>query len=204
MTTQSSRLARTSAGLIAFIATIALAVQVTVDTTRDGSVLLAAVNMLRFFTIWSNCAVAVILGLIAAGRPVGARVLLALATAIAIVALVYHALLAALVHPEGINWWTDQTFHSLIPALTVVWWLGFSATGPGQFRNLPWVVIAPILYSIVILTAARWTDFYPYFFLNVDRFGWPAVILNMVGLGAGFVIMGALLLAARTGVRRLA
>lgn len=56
MDTPSPPFARPAAALIALMALGSLVLQITLNFDRDGSVLAAAGNLLRYFTIWSNLA----------------------------------------------------------------------------------------------------------------------------------------------------
>jgi hypothetical protein len=151
----------------------------------------------RFFTIWSNFAGGVVMLWIAAGRPISQRVTFALATALTIVALVYHALLAADHHPVELDWWTNLNFHTIIPAAFILWWTVFSDRAHLTWRSLPWVMVFPILYSAFALIYGANTGFYAYFFLDLPSLGWGQMLINMTGLSAFFVLMGAVLLGLR-------
>ncbi|WP_095011377.1 Pr6Pr family membrane protein [Tsuneonella mangrovi] len=202
MTETYSHKARIAAAAIASLEIIALSLQTGLGTARDGSALLAIAGMFRFFTIWTNFAVAILLGLVALGRNVSDRVLLSLETAIAIVAIVYHLLLAQLMHETGAGWWTNQVFHSAAPVLTIGWWLAFSRGRMAEWRDVWWVMAAPIVYTATILAIAQHTHFYPYFFLDVAQFGWARVGFNIIGLGIGFLLMGAALLGIGRAITR--
>lgn len=188
---------RLTAAAISLAIAAALVLQTTLNLERDGSPLVAFALLLRYFTIWSNLAAALLLGWIAAGRQVPQAVLFALATALTIVAIVYWALLAADHHPVGLDRITNQIFHSLAPAATIGWWLVF-ARGPAQAtRGLAAVVVAPIIYTVVVLAYGSVSGFYPYFFLDRARFGWAQIAFNVTGLAMFFLAMGALLLGLR-------
>ena len=191
--------ARISAAVIGALALVTLALQTTINLERDGSPLVSFVLLLRFFTIWSNLAAALVMLWIAASKPVSERVTFALATALTIVGLVYHALLAADHHPVGLDWWTNLMFHTIIPAAFVLWWLVFSDRAHLTWRSLPLVMIFPVLYSAFALIYGAISGFYAYFFLDLPALGWLPLLINMLGLSAFFAAMGAVLL----GLRRL-
>lgn len=195
-----SRTARATAAIVALIVLASLALQTTLNLERDGSPLVAFALLLRFFTIWTNFAAGLILGWVAWRGRMEPRVLFALATAIAIVALVYHGVLAADHHPVGLDWWTNQMFHSLIPAATIGWWLAFSRPSAMGWRSLPWVMVVPVIYTVFAQVVGATSGFYPYFFLDLPALGWPMLLANLVGLSLFFMAIAALLL----GIRRLA
>ncbi len=192
-----SSTSRICAALIGFGAIGTIALQTTINTEPGTSALENFALLFRFFTIWSNFAGGAIMFWVATDRPVSERVTFALATALTIVALVYHALLAADHHPVGLDWWTNLMFHTLIPAATVTWWIVFSDRAHLTWRSLPWVMVFPILYSVFALIYGAKTGFYAYFFLDLPSLGWVQMLINMTGLSAFFVAMGAALLGAR-------
>ena len=178
--------------------------QVAINADRNGGVLVSFLLLFRYFTLWTNVACGIVLALVALRGRMSAALLFALATAIAIVAIVYHVLLAGQHHPTGWDWWTNLMFHTLLPLATVLWWLAFGREASGGWRSL-WVVIPwPILYSVFAILYGLATGFYPYFFLNLPELGWGLLIAWLVGLAAVFVALGALLRALRllVGIRR--
>ena len=197
-----SSIARVCAALIGVCAIGTIALQTTINTEPGTSPLENFALLFRFFTIWSNFAGGMVMLWIAAGRPISDRATFALATALTIVALVYHALLAADHHPVGLDWWTNLMFHTLIPAAAVAWWIVFSDRAHLTWRSLPWVMLFPILYSVFALIYGAKTGFYAYFFLDLPSLGWVQMLINMTGLSAFFVAMGAALLGLRKLLRR--
>ena len=202
MDRQFSGLARTLAAIIGFAALATLALQTTINTEPGTSALENFGLLFRFFTIWSNFAGGLVMLWIAAGRPISERAIFAFATALTIVALVYHALLASDHHPVGLDWWTNLNFHTLIPAAFVGWWLAFSDRETLSWRSLPWVMVFPIIYTIFALIYGAISGFYAYFFLDLPSLGWAQMLINMTGLSLFFVVMGAALLGLRKLVRR--
>jgi hypothetical protein len=191
--------ARSLAALIAVVILCALALQTTLNLDRDGTPLVAFGLLLRYFTIWSNLAAALIMGRIALGGRVPQPVLFALVTALTIVSLVYWSLLAADHHPIGLDRLTNQVFHTFGPWATIGWWVAFAPTQAISRRALPGVMIAPVLYTVFALANGAMTGFYPYFFLDRSKFGWAQIAFNITGLALFFLAMGGLLL----GIKRL-
>ena len=190
---------RTIAAIISLAAFIGLVVQSTLNLERDGSPLVSFALLLRYFTIWSNLAAAVLFAWIAFKGSIHRAVPFALATALTIVAIVYHALLAADHHPVGLDWYTNQMHHTVIPAATVGWWLAFTRPLDNGWKDLPLVMIAPVIYTVFALVYGEMSGFYAYFFLDVPQYGYGRVFANIAGLALVFMLFGALLL----GLRRL-
>jgi len=194
-----SRTARLIAAAIGMLALASLALQTAINLESDGSPLVSFALLLRFFTIWSNLAAGLILLWVAAGKGIGERVPFVLATALGVVALVYHALLAADHDPVGLDWWTNLAFHTVVPAATIFWWIAWSDRAQLTWRSLPLVTPAPVAYTIFALVYGAASGFYPYFFLDLPSVGWLQLLFNITGLALFFVAMGAILL----GLRRL-
>ena len=191
--------ARKAAGAVAILTFATLALQTTIN---EGSALVAFAMLFRFFTIWSNFAAGVIMGLVAIGRRVPPWVQFALATALTQVGFVYHALLAADHHPVGLDWWTNLAFHTIIPVSVILWWLINSRGDGATWRTIPTAMIAPIIYTGFALIYGEISGFYPYFFLDLPQFGWIRVLLNIAGLSLFFMALGGVLLGLRALLNR--
>ena len=200
MHSQFAPIARIFAALIALTVMATLIIQTNLNLDRDGSPLAAFGLLMRFFTIWTNFAAGLIMGWIAWRGRTDERVTFALATAITIVAVIYHALLAADHHPDGPGWWTNQMFHSAIPVATLGWWFAFSRPSQMGWRSLPWVMVVPVIYTVFAQIVGALSGFYPYFFLDLPKLGWAMLLVNLVGLSLFFMAVAAVLL----GIRRLA
>lgn len=195
MIVSHSSLSRRVAGLISIAAFIAIGVQTVIN--EGNNPLLNLALLLRYFTIWSNMAAALLLGWVAVRGKMDARIAFALATAMAMVGIVYHLLLSADHHPVGWDWYTNQMHHTVVPLATVFWWLAFSGVKATGWRSLPIVIAVPILYTGFALVVGEMTGFYPYFFLDLPEIGWGQLLLNVAGLGLIFMVFGALLMGMR-------
>ena len=196
----SSPFARPAAAIIAIAALGALALQTTLNLERDGSPFVSAGLLLRFFTIWGNLAAGLVMGWIALRRRVAAEIVHALATALAIVGLVYWLLLAGMHHPEGLDRITNQFHHTLVPLATILWWIAFGQRSANAMRSIGVVMIAPVAYAVFALAYGAASGFYAYFFLDAGQLGWAQLAINIVGLAALFALVGALLLGAKRAI----
>ena len=181
---------RIVAGSIALIGTATFALQIVLSTGKSGGLLAALLVLSRFFTILTNAAVTVAMVRIAAGWHADRRVMLALVSAIAIVALVYHTVLAQLQTFTGLDAVTDFGFHTAIPALTVAWWLLF-AERDLPWRDVVWVLPWPIVYCAVALVRGGVSGIYPYPFIDLPEIGPATLVLNVIGLTLAFLVVGA-------------
>lgn len=157
--------------------------------------------MAGYFTILTNVLVAFTMLLAALKIAIPAPWAAGLTVWIVAVGFAYHALLAGLFAPTGLAWWADQGLHSLVPALTLAWWLVFAdkAVAP---RDMTLWLAWPAIYCAYALTRGQMTGFWPYPFLDAGTLGWAAVAVNVAGLVLAFALLGAGALAlARRSVR---
>jgi hypothetical protein len=189
--------ARLSAALIALIGLGFLglqAVHIIEDFAERGlGPAVALWRLMGYFTILTNLWVVLSLGAVALGRPPAPRWLTAATLAILLVGTVYHLLLAQDLAPGSARWIADQGVHSVMPIATLGWWLAFvpkAGLGP---RDLPAFMAWPVAYGLYSLARGAAEGWYPYFFIEVPRLGYPQVLLNIVGLGLAFALAGVLL-----------
>lgn len=145
-----------------------------------------------YFTIWSNLLVAY--HFLSRKRGDGAHAAFTL-TQIIIVALIYNTMLRGLRHLDGLALITDNALHVVVPALVLLQWIFFaSKEGLGFLAPLKWLWFV-VIYGVAAFTRGGLTGKYPYPFINVEKIGIAQVILNSVGVGVAFYLVGAVLVA---------
>ena len=159
-------------------------------------------DLARFFTILTNSLVGVALAQVAFGRRDNADLMMTGVINIVMVCVIYQTLLAPAQPFTGLNWWTDFAFHLGVPGATLLWWLAYGDHGLA-LRRLPLWLIWPVLYCIYALIRGGFTASYPYFFLDVARFGWGQIGLNIMGLVLVFALAGAAIWGAGQMAQRL-
>jgi len=182
---------RISASAIAALGLANFALQIVLSTEKTGSLIGAFHVLTRFFTILTNAAIVAVMLRLAIGKRPHPRIMLALITAIAMVGIVYHAILADLQNFTGLAAVTDQGFHSVIPVLSAVWWCIFGGRIPVWWSDLAWVLPWPIAYCVYALVRGGVTGLYPYPFLDAANIGWAMLAANVAGLALIFVVVGA-------------
>jgi len=188
--------ATTAAAVLAGLV-IQVLVTASLDEGHFTSVGSRVANLLFFFTIESNLIVGVttlLLALRADRASTAFRVFrLTGVVAIAIVGVVYHLLLAGLY--ELTPWATvaDVLLHTVVPILAVTGWLLFGPRGQTSRRIALLALVFPVCWLAVTLVRGPIVDWYPYPFIDVDRLGYPRVLLNSLGIAALFlaVVAGA-------------
>ncbi|MEN8840360.1 MAG: Pr6Pr family membrane protein [Octadecabacter sp.] len=184
-----------------FAAGLALAVAVTLIARfgmtmqeKDISALGAVWNDVRYFTIWVNTLIGVASGAIALGRVPPQWLAAGLAMAIALVAGVFHALLAGDVPRVGLDWAVNGMLHTIIPIAFIGLWFFALPKARLAWRDLLIWSAFPIIYSIYAIGRGAVDGVYPYFFLDVGNLGAGGVALWVAGLALIFIGAGAALI----------
>lgn len=178
-------------------------------------------RLLSYFTIQNTLAVAVLCAVRAAapgiragpgpGTEAGTRsarcslgpaVSLALLVSSIVTGAVYHAVLAPLWNPQGIAAAADVLMHGAVPVLVLLDWLLLEPHGRLRARNVPAVLVLPLLFLAVSLPLGSVTGRYPYFFLDPASLGILGFLRNAALFAIGFLGLGALALAADRALGR--
>lgn len=196
--------------MIAAAALLAMLPPLGNGTVRHGSVLVAAWELGRFFTILTNLAVGVAFAVIAwRGRSaVSASVQGGLMLAIVLVGLVFNLLLTPLPYATIFDALGDHTHHIFVPIAVPLWWLAFAPHGQLSWRApLAWALY-PLGYAGYVMIRAQFEPAnapprYPYFFMDADKLGWTTAVGNMAAIAAVFVLAGwiAVWIDRRLGLR---
>ncbi|HEY1610035.1 MAG TPA: Pr6Pr family membrane protein [Paraburkholderia sp.] len=111
------------------------------------------------------------------------------------VGIAYNTLLRYLWTPSGLRALLNETLHTIIPLLCVLYWLLFVPRFTLVLRDCLLWFVYPLCYLFVTLWRGRATDFYPYPFINVERLGYLHVLVNSLLLLLGFVALMAVFVA---------
>ena len=200
--------ARAWAALTGLVALAALGLQYalllqSVGASRGNG--LATLQLLGYFTILSNIAVAAVCLARLRGRRHGMAApapSAAVALYIGITGLIYVLILRTLWQPQGAQWWADTGLHYAVPALYLLGWLA-GPHGHLRWRQLGWALLFPTAYLGWALLVGRWSGQYPYPFLDLVQLGMATVARNAAVVALAFVALGALLwrIDARLGNR---
>lgn len=202
MTGTGARALRLGTGLVA-LAAVAAMYWILHAHDPAGTRLRNAVNYFSYFTILTNLLVGVacLAPAMRADGPAGrffARpdVRGAVALYVLVMALVYLVLLAPIYHPQGAQKWVNHVLHRVVPLLYLADWTLLVPRGTLVPRHVMMWLVFPLLYGGYTLIHGAWSGWYPYPFIAVDRLGYPTVFANLVGLTAGFLLAGLLLIGA--------
>ena len=155
-----------------------------------------------FFTILTNFLVA--LALTASLLPVRSGVIefltrpgvnTGIAASIALVGIAYALLLQHLWHPEGLQLVADMLLHYVMPSLFLVyWWVAVPRVDARWTSVFAWMLY-PVLYFVYAMTRGALFGIYPYPFIDTAELGYRQALANALGVLAGFILLGLLLVA---------
>ncbi|MEZ1316101.1 Pr6Pr family membrane protein [Pseudomonas fluorescens] len=162
--------------------------------TLGASLLGGLLSFFSYFTVITNTLVATVLTCQLTSRESAARrwflqpwVSSGIAVSIALVSLAYNLLLRHLWDPEGWQWLADELMHDVMPLLFLAWWWMYVPKGTLRPRHMALWLLYPLLYFAYALLRGHVLAAYPYPFIDVDKLGYPQVLLNAGGLLVGFV-----------------
>jgi len=116
-------------------------------------------------------------------------------TSIAMVGIIYHALLASRWRPEGAQWMADFMVHSVTPILFVLYWL-VRPHGALKWRDAVLFALWPLGYCIYALARGALDGWYAYYFLDPSTTPLPRLAVNIAMQTAGFAAAGFIVIAA--------
>lgn len=194
---------RTFAAIIAIIGWLSLllqfVLQMTNPITPEPGTAERLVRFFSYFTITTNIIVAVTTTVIAFfpatrfgqffSRP---GVQTAVATYISIVGVVYSLFLRGVWSPVGWQAVADHALHDVVPVLYVFYWLIFAPkSGIAWVSPLKWLIY-PLVYIAYSLIRGAFAAWYPYWFVDVTKLGYPTALTNTAFVLAAFVVFGYL------------
>ena len=121
----------------------------------------------------------------------------AVTMSITVTFLVYHFLLSPTSGKlEGIDYIRNIILHYIVPIMTIFDYIIFDKKGIYKIIDpILWLII-PILYFVFVLIRARvgspFSDgsYYPYFFVDIDKYGLKTVLRNIFFIALFFVFLG--------------
>lgn len=202
----TAKLKRTAAAGLALLGWATLVLQYVLLLQTTGalglSVAEGTIRLFSFFTIQSNILVAVVLSAFAIKSGpdewlVHPFVRSAVAVYIAMVGIVYFALLRHLWAPQGAQWVADTVLHYVMPLGYLAFWLTcVRKAGLRWYDPLLWLIY-PLFNLGFLLVRGKLAGFYPYPFIDAGTLGYAKVAFNTLGLlivcaalGTVFVVVG--------------
>ncbi|RXK61923.1 hypothetical protein ESA94_02620 [Lacibacter luteus] len=187
--------------VIALVAWFAILLQLYLQIiNRTTGVAEAVIRFFSYFTILTNIIVAVCFTSLALQKGKAFRffnnpgVLTAVTVYIFIVGLIYNLVLRSLWNPQGLQLLADNLLHSATPALALLYWLFFANTKQVSWKSTTSWLIYPLLYLIYVIIRGAFSNFYPYFFIDVSKLGYSKAFVNAFYVTVCFLLVSLLLL----------
>lgn len=119
----------------------------------------------------------------------------ALTVYILIVGIIYNGILRWLWQPQGLQQVVDELLHSVIPVLSLLYWILFTARRRLEWKqSWPWLLY-PLLYFVYVLVRGASSGFYPYPFIEVNRIGMTQALINAQGIAGIFLLLSLLFIS---------
>jgi hypothetical protein len=161
-----------------------------------------------YFTILSNILVAVILTMLFLNPARDGKIfrVLRLDTVlmITVTGVVYNLVLAADAKNVGWQVIANSLEHQITPIVTVAVWLLVGPRGWINMRTIAWAYVLPIGWLVFALIRGAIIGAYPYPFLDVVRYGYGTVLINVAGIVVFATVILAILWAVDKGLEKLA
>jgi hypothetical protein len=142
------------------------------------------VDLLSYFTIWSNITVAVVMTLLyldpSRDNKLFRIVRLDSLLMITVTGLVYHLLIAPYYQPESFNIVSNRLEHYITPVLTILVWV---IAGPRKWIKLSYIPAALVIPSIWVgytFLRGAFINQYPYGFIDVVELGYLSAIITVI------------------------
>ncbi len=120
------------------------------------------------------------------------KVQTAIAVYISIVAIVYNSVLRFIWEPTGLQRLIDELLHVVNPFIFVLYWYMIQIKMSLAYRFTFKILIFPFVYLVSVLLIGRFSDHYPYPFLDANQIGYLNVFINSLGVTAAFVLVSLL------------
>lgn len=184
------------------ITSIVLQMQISVTRSiEEGRTLGLALNVFfSYFTTIMNTVVA--LGLFSIAVFPNSRlanwlrqsvVSAAICVYILIVGIIFYALLVNTWVPQGYELYTTHIMHAVMPVMFFYLWFTRYRNSDLKYADiLKWLWV-PLVYFIYLMIRGQIIHLYPYFFVNVDKYGFGMVMVYAVSILVFFAMIGALL-----------
>ncbi len=127
-------------------------------------------------------------------------VITAVVTYLAFVGIAYNLLLRQLWTPTGFRALVNESLHTVVPLLAIVYWIFFVPVFQASWRKALLWLAYPLGYLFVTLWRGALSGFYPYPFIDVNALGYLRVAVNASLLLVGFLgLMGLFIAVNRSG-----
>jgi hypothetical protein len=107
---------------------------------------------------------------------------------------VYNLVLRSLWNPQGLQLLVDNLLHTITPLLALIYWFVYVSTKEISWKQTPVWMLYPFFYLIYVMIRGSFSNFYPYFFIDVSKLGYTKALTNAVYVTVAFFLISLLLL----------
>ncbi len=167
---------------------------------RTTTVPEAVIRYFSYFTILTNLLVAICYTSLLLKEHKNERffkqpsVLTAVTVYILIVGLVYNLVLRSQWNPQGLQLLADNLLHSITPLFALLYWIIYVPAKEISWKQTPAWMLYPFFYLIYIMIRGSFSNFYPYFFIDVSKLGYTRAFTNAVYVTAAFFVVSLVLI----------
>lgn len=187
--------------IIASITWVAVILQFYLQiVNRTTAVPEAVIRYFSYFTILTNLLVAVCFTSLLLKERKAERffkqpsVLTGVTVYILIVGLVYNLVLRSQWNPQGLQLLADNLLHSITPLFALLYWIVYVPAKEISWKQTPAWMLYPFFYLIYIMIRGSFSNFYPYFFIDVSKLGYTKAFTNAVYVTVAFFAVSLVLI----------
>lgn len=107
-----------------------------------------------------------------------------------IVFIIYNTVLRGLLILSGWDLFLDNMLHVVIPILYILYWVIFIEKKKLQWKTGLYWMIFPAIYLVYSLIRGSVISWYPYPFLNAEKFGYDKIFINILLMMLVFFVSG--------------
>ena len=182
-----------AAAIVALICWAGLAIQFSATYANQHDVVTTLWILVRFFTVLTNLALAIIMTWVAIGRRISPFLLGGITLAILLVGVVYMTLLRGLIELSGGALLADTLLHKVSPVAMALWWLFFAPRAKLKKSDPIWWAAYPLAYFVYALVRGHYEGKYPYPFMDLGKLGPVQTAINAGGIAMAFILAGFVL-----------
>lgn len=109
-----------------------------------------------------------------------------------VVGFVYNTILRFIWQPKGLQMLVDEMLHLVIPIVYIIYWYLNCKPEELSYKLIFKWLRYPIFYLTVVLILGSFSNYYPYPFLDVFKFGYTEVFRNIIFLTLFFGVLSGL------------
>lgn len=110
---------------------------------------------------------------------------------ILIVGIIFYTLLVGTWDPQGIEFFATHAMHAFMPSMFFYLWFTRYRNSDLKYTDVWKWIWVPLVYFIYLMIRGQIVHLYPYFFVDVDKYGLGTVLVYAVAILAFFALVGA-------------